>query len=90
MGLLFAGILVIGIPAKRFRSNVALGAILCILTFGGLACGGGSGGNGGGNGCGAGQGCGAGTPKGSYPVTVTAMTADQAISHSVTFTLVVN
>jgi len=82
-GLLFAGVLLMGVPSRRIRSYAVLPVTLCVLAFGSLACGGGSNNNNYNN-------FGSpGTPKGTYTVYVTATTSDHALSHSATFTLVV-
>jgi hypothetical protein len=82
LGFVFAGILLMGVPSRRFRSGAALSVILCTFAIGSMACGGGSTQtpppppN-------------PGTPKGTYNISVTATTSDQVISHTSTFTLVV-
>jgi hypothetical protein len=82
MGMMFAAIALLGVPRRRYRSARLLSLLAMGLVFGLTGCGGGSGGGGGGGGS-------PGTPKGSYPITVTATTADQVVSHTVSFTLVV-
>jgi hypothetical protein len=77
-GLLFAGVFLIGSPLRRFGSHRALILVLLSLALGSVACGGGSGG--GGN---------PGTPHGNYTVTVTAATSDHIVTHTTSFTLVV-
>jgi len=86
VAIVFAGMLLIGVPSRRLRSYGAFAIIICVLAIGSLACGG----AGGPPVCGSGGSCGnPGTPKGSYSVTVTARTSDQAITHTAGFTLVV-
>jgi len=82
MGFVFAGVLLLTAPRRRFRS---IGP--CVTLFGAIAiasvgCGGGNSGGGGGGGS-------PGTPLGTYPVTVLATTSDGAISHAASFSLVV-
>ena len=85
ISLVFSGIVLLGIRRRRHASrSMALLAVGLVLGLGLSGCGGGSGGGGGGGGGGN-----PGTPKGSYPVTVTATTTDQVVSHAVSFTLVV-
>jgi len=81
LGFVFAGVLLMGVPSRRFRSHAALSIVLCMLVIGSVACGGGSGGGGGGGN--------PGTLKGTYNITLTATTIDQAVSHTTTFTLAV-
>ena len=83
LGFVFAGVLLMGLPSRRGRSYAALSVVLCMLAIGSVACGGGGDGGGGGGGGNP------GTTKGSYTITVTATTSDQVISHSSSFTLVV-
>jgi hypothetical protein len=82
LGMVFAAIVLLGVPRRRYRSLSLTGMLALGLIVGLTGCGGGGSGGGGGGGS-------PGTPKGSYPITVTATTADQVVSHSVNFTLVV-
>jgi hypothetical protein len=82
MSMVFAAIVLLGMPRRRHRSTRLLSVFALGLVLGLTGCGGGTGGGGGGGGS-------PGTPKGSYPITVTATTADQVVSHTVAFTLVV-
>jgi hypothetical protein len=79
---MLAGIFLLGVPSKRTRWTRVLA--FAVFTFLVLlpACGGGSPGGGGG-------GRDTGTPKGAHSVNVTAMSSS-AISHPVSFTLIVN
>jgi hypothetical protein len=76
-GFLFAAVFLAGIPSRRryFRGSVFL--VLLSIALGNVACGGGSGGVGG------------GTPPGSYTVVVTATTSDKVVSHTASFTVLV-
>jgi hypothetical protein len=80
-GFVFAGVLLMGVPFRRTRFKTALILGLCSVALGSVACGGGSGAGGGGGH--------PGTPRGSYPVIVTATTSDGVVSHAANFTLVV-
>jgi hypothetical protein len=82
LGVVFAGVFFLAIPRRRYRSAAVLCAVAFSLALGMSACGGGSGGGGGDGGS-------LGTPRGSYPITVTATTSDQVVSHGASFTLVV-
>lgn len=84
-GLVFAGVFLLGVPRRRFRSGACLSIVLLAFAAVGTGCGGGGGGGGGGHQS-------PGTPVGSYPITVTATsgTGSNAITHTTTFTLVVN
>ena len=84
VGLLFSGVLLMAFPSRRFRCYAATSVIFCFFAFGMVACGGGSASTGAQGGP-----VNPGTPKGSYTVTVTAITSDHVISHSASFTLVV-
>jgi hypothetical protein len=86
---LFGGVLLLGTVSPRRRRWSRLFALQALMLLMMLpACGGGSGGTGGSGGSGGGGGpTDPGTPTGSYPVTVTATSG--AISHSSTFTLIV-
>jgi hypothetical protein len=79
---MLAGILLLGIPSKRRRWILVLAAAVFTFLIMLPACGGGTGGGGGG-------GTDQGTPKGAHGVTVTA-TSSSAITHPVSFTLIVN
>jgi len=68
-----------GMRKRQGLRVLGLIAMLCVLTLGLPACGGGSGGGGGNS----------GTPVGSSTVTVTAATTGSALSHSVPITLTV-
>jgi hypothetical protein len=83
-GLPFAAVLLIDVRRRRWPILLTL-AIMAFLLVG-VGCGGGSGGGGGGGG-----GSDPGTPSGSYNVTVTGTSGSgsSAISHTTTFTLVV-
>ncbi|HZP16533.1 MAG TPA: Ig-like domain repeat protein, partial [Terriglobales bacterium] len=80
-GFVFAGVLLLGVPHRRLRSAAVLSVLLFVMVAGNIGCGGGSGGGGGGGN--------PGTPRGSFPVTVTAATTDGVITHTVVFTLTV-
>jgi hypothetical protein len=85
-GLVFAGVFLLGVPRKRFRTAACLSIVLLAFAAAGTGCGGGGGGGGGGGNNSP------GTPQGSYLITVTATsgTGATAITHTTTFTLVVN
>ena len=83
VGFVFAGVLLMGVPSRRLRSYAALSVVLCVLAIASVACGGGSS-NDNNNLVSS-----PGTPKGSYPIIITAKTSDQAITHTVAFSLVV-
>jgi hypothetical protein len=86
LGFVFAGALLVVLPARRARSWHALSVVAFALAATcGVACGGGNSGSGNGVGGGGNP----GTPRGTYTVTVTATTGDQALSHTASFTLVV-
>ena len=80
----FAAILLIGVARRRAWRGLVAGLALGVLLLG-LGCGGSSGNNGGGGGGGGFND--PGTPKGTYTITVTGTSA--SISHSTTFTLIV-
>jgi hypothetical protein len=80
-GFVFAGVFLAAAPLRRRRFNAALALVLCGIAVGSVACGGGGGGGGGGGH--------PGTPLGSYNVIVTATTSDSVVSHTASFTLVV-
>jgi hypothetical protein len=79
-----AALVLIGAPYRRNLRKLLLAALLSVLLIG-LGCGGGSGGGGGG---GSGD---PGTPPGSYAITVTGTSGSgsTALTHTTTFTLVV-
>jgi len=84
LGMPFAAFLLIGTPRRRTCRGAAVSILAGILLIG-LGCGGGSsGGGGGGN-------TDPGTPPGSYVITVgaTSGSGSSAITHTTTFTLVV-
>ena len=78
-GLVFAGVVLLGVPPKRRRLGAMLSLAVCAFVLTSVSCGGSN--NGGGGGVGD-----PGTPPGSSIVTVTATTAT-GLSHPVTFTL---
>lgn len=86
VGMPFAVVLLIGISRRHTWRGLALGLALGIL-FIGIGCGGGSGGSGGGGGGGGVGTSDPGTPVGTYSVTVTATSG--SISHSASFSLIV-
>jgi hypothetical protein len=81
-----AALFLIGVPYRRNLRKLLLAALLSVLVIG-LGCGGGSG-SGGGGGGGSGD---PGTPPGSYAITVagTSGFGSAALTHTTTFTLVV-
>jgi hypothetical protein len=82
-GVTLAGVFLLGVSGKRRPWSKFLGLIfLAVLAFG-IGCGGGGGGGGGHND--------PGTPAGTYPITVTGTSGSgaNAISHTTSFTLVV-
>jgi Pro-kumamolisin, activation domain/Bacterial Ig-like domain (group 3) len=79
VGFVFAGVLLLGVPSRRLRAYAALSIVFCALAVGSIGCGGGS----------SQPPPSPGTPKGSYPITVTAETSDNVITHTASFTLVV-
>jgi len=82
LGLIFAGVLLLTLPLRRFRRLAAVSAVFVAIAMISVGCGGGSSGGGGGSGN-------PGTPLGSYPIVVTATTSDGVVSHTANFTLVV-
>ncbi|PYV83952.1 MAG: hypothetical protein DMG93_06765 [Acidobacteria bacterium] len=80
LGLVFAGVFLLTFR-RRYRSAGVFCVFAVTLALGMSGCGGGSSGGGGGGS--------PGTPKGSYMVTVTATTADKVVSHTASFSLVV-
>jgi hypothetical protein len=87
LGMPFAGLLLIGISRRRSWRATALCLALGIL-FIGAGCGGSGGSSGGGGGGGSTD---PGTPLGTYPVTITATagSGSSAITHTISFTLIV-
>jgi hypothetical protein len=83
-GLVFAGVFLLWVPARRLRPALCMSIVVFAFAAVGMGCGGGGGGGGGNHS--------PGTPLGSYPVTVTASsgTGNGAITHTTSFTLVVN
>ena len=83
-GFVFAGVFLLGIPSRRFRGPGILSLLLLVFIAGGIGCGGGGGSGGGTNHS-------PGTRMGSYPITVTATSGagSSAITHTASFTLVV-
>lgn len=86
---MFGGLWLLAIEPKGGKLKILLVALL-LVSLGALsACGGGNNGGGGGGGGGGGN---PGTPAGTYPITVTATSGSgtTAVTHTATFTLVVN
>jgi len=85
-GMPVASLLFVVIPHRRTRRTIGCCMLGTILALG-LGCGGGSGGGGGGGGGSTDP----GTPRGNYQITVTATSGSgsSAITHTTTFTLVV-
>jgi hypothetical protein len=85
LGLLFAGVLIVGLPIRRRRPNTGLAVLAVCIAIAMVGCGGG-----GSSSAGGGNNARPGTPLGTSPITITATTSDGVISHAVTFNLVVN
>jgi hypothetical protein len=85
LGMPLVAILLIGVPSRRNWRKLLLIGLFCTLIVG-LGCGGGAGNGGGGGGVGD-----PGTPAGSYAITVTGTSGSgsTALTHTTTFTLVV-
>lgn len=81
MGLVFAGVLVVNVPTRKFRMSSVLLITLVAFAMALSGCGGGSSSSGGGGS--------PGTPAGNYSLTVTAATSDGVVSHAATFNLAV-
>jgi len=84
-GLALAGLLLLGVPARRrnWQSMLGLVVLLAALVTGAVACGGG-GSSGGGGGGGGGI---SGTTTGAYTVTVTASSGSTTTSNTITVTV---
>ncbi|MCU1270243.1 MAG: peptidase and in, kexin, sedolisin [Acidobacteriaceae bacterium] len=83
----FASLMLVGAfflaPSPRRSKSLALAAFACVFAFSAVSCGGGGGGGG--------SGSDPGTPSGSYTITVagTSGSGTSAVTHTTTFTLVV-
>jgi hypothetical protein len=83
VGFIFAGVLLLNLPIRRFRRLAAISAVFVAIAITSVGCGGGSSSGGGGSGS-------PGTsPPGTYPMLVVATTSDGAISHAAAFTLTI-
>ena len=82
VGFIFAGVLFLNLPIRRFRRLAAISAVFVAIAITSVGCGGSSSNGGGGNGS-------PGTPLGNYPIVVTATTSDGVVSHTANFTLMV-
>jgi len=83
VGFIFAGVLLLNLPMRRFRRLAAISAVFAAIAITSVGCGGGSSGGGGGSGSPS------TSPPGTYSILVVATTNDGAISHAAAFTLTI-